>query len=83
MDKFSAGFVIFFIGNTSAFSQKHFELLTDDERAFIKYMTIVIPGAACILATLIVVFYPVQEYKSKDEKVKKNPRSSIADELVS
>lgn len=84
LDKFSAGGVIFWIGATEAY-QKDAHELTPDNKAFIKYTMILIPILSAILATLIVVFYPVQEYKKPkkskkhDELVRKN---SIEEELV-
>ena len=80
LDKFSAGAVVFLIGNTKAYS-KDAHKLNDGEKDFIKYTMILIPVLSCILASAIVLSYPVEEYNKKEEKGK-NPRSSIADELV-
>ena len=84
LDKFSAGAVIFIIGNTAAYTKDPHELDTS-EKDFIKYTMILIPSLSAVLATLIVISYPIQEYSSKKkEKNQKGARkNSIEDELVS
>lgn len=80
LDKFSAGIVIFVISSTEAYSTKDLQTLTDPQKQFIKYTMVLVPSLASVLATLIVITYPIQEYnkKSKDEEggVKKR-KSSI------
>ena len=83
LDKFSAGAVIFFIGNTDAYTKEPKEL-SQSEKDFIKYTMILIPALSAVLATLIVISYPIQEYSEKKKKdedfLRKN---SLEDELVS
>ena len=83
LDKFSAGAVIFFIGNTDAYTKEPKEL-SGSEKDFIKYTMILIPALSAVLATLIVISYPIQEYSEKKKKdedfLRKN---SLEDELVS
>lgn len=59
LDKFSAGIVIFLIGNTKAYSTDPHEL-NFEERSFIKYTMVLIPSLSSVLATLIVITYPIQ-----------------------
>ena len=59
LDKFSAGAVIFLIGNTEAYT-KDAHKLDDSEKDFIKYTMILIPALSAVLATLIVISYPIQ-----------------------
>lgn len=85
LDKFSAGAVIFLIGNTEAYTKEPHELSVS-EKEFIKYTMILIPSMAAVLATLIVISYPIQEYGSKKNKTNKEDfvrKNSIEDELVS
>mgnify|MGYP007068604951 FL=1 len=60
LDKFSAGIVIFLIGRTTAYSTQDFHNLTADQINFIKYTMVLIPSLASVLATLIVITYPIQ-----------------------
>lgn len=59
LDKFSAGAVIYFVGNSSAYTDDP-NTLEDEQVSFIKYTMIFIPMIAAILATAIVMAYPVQ-----------------------
>ena len=59
LDKFSSGAVIFWIGSTHAYTVDP-HLLTDGDKNFIKYTMILIPALSAILATLIVISYPIQ-----------------------
>lgn len=58
LDKFSAGIVIFVIGSNNAYIVDPSKL-TDDEKSFIKYTIVLIPALSCILASAIVLSYPV------------------------
>ncbi len=80
LDKFSAGIVIFLVGSAPAYEAKP-QNLTDDERNFIKYTIILIPMLSCILAAVIVLTYPIQEY-AKPKKSDSTRRDSLEDELV-
>jgi Na+/melibiose symporter-like transporter len=64
LDKFSAGLAIYFVGSNQAYI-KDPSKLNDDERSFIKYTIILLPALSCILASVIVLSYPVQEYSKK------------------
>lgn len=66
LDKFSAGIVIFLLGSTAAYTKKPLEL-NSDEISFIRYTMVLIPALSSVLATLIVITYPIQEY-SKNKK---------------
>ena len=70
LDKFSAGIVIFLISSTAAYSKEDLHDLNDSEKQFIKYTMVLVPSLASVLATLIVITYPIQEYskKAKDGK---------------
>lgn len=75
-DKFSAGAVIFLLGNTEAYTKEPKDL-TEGEISFIKYTMVLIPALSSVLATLIVIAYPIQEYSQnkKDtggERVRRN-----------
>ena len=80
LDKFSSGAVIALIGATSAYSKEPSEL-DDAEVSLIKYTMILIPSLSTVLATGIVMVYPIQEYK---KKVGDDGKKSLAleDELV-
>ena len=64
LDKFSSGAVIALVGGTAAYTKDPCDL-TSDEISFIKYTMILIPSLSSVLATIIVMIYPVQEYKRK------------------
>ena len=81
LDKFSAGITIYLLGTTKAF-KGDVRTLPEDEQDFIRYVMVLIPCLSSILATLIVLSYPIKEYKKKKGEENKNPRSSIAEELV-
>lgn len=59
LDKFSAGAVIFIIGNTQAYSTET-DKLTDGNILFIRFTMVLIPGLACILSAAIVLSYPIE-----------------------
>lgn len=59
LDKFSAGAVIFIIGNTEAYSKKPTEL-DDSNKQFITLTMILIPALSSVLATAIVMAYPIK-----------------------
>lgn len=84
LDKFSAGAVIFLIGNTQPYT-KDVHLLDKSDQTFIKLTMVLIPALSAVLATLIVIFYPIQEYSKKQKKgaidILKR-KSSIEEELV-
>lgn len=61
LDKFSSGIVIFLIGNTEAYS-KETKDISDSDSSFIRLTMILIPGVACLLSSLIVLSYPIEEY---------------------
>jgi hypothetical protein len=52
LDKFSAGIAIYFITNSQSF--------TNHDSDFIRYMTVLVPSAACVGACLVVLFTPIQ-----------------------
>jgi len=60
LDKFSCGIAIFVIGNASAYSKKEGEPITTDDRTFIRWTMVLVPGLACLLSSLIVLSYPIQ-----------------------
>jgi len=85
LDKFACGIVIFIIGNASSYNKKYDELC-DDDRTFIRWTMVLISGVSCLLSSLIVLSYPIEEY-SKDKKPKKDmlfnqQKSSLEEELV-
>lgn len=59
LDKFSAGVVIYFIGNSPAYTKDPADL-THSEKNFIKFTLILIPALSAILAALIVLGTPVK-----------------------
>jgi Na+/melibiose symporter-like transporter len=59
LDKFSAGIVIFLIGNSEAYTKDPYDL-DPSEVTFIKYTMVLIPALSAVLATLIVISYPIQ-----------------------
>jgi len=59
LDKFSTGIVIFLVGSTDAYS-KESKHITEDDQFFIKLTILMIPGAACLLSSLIVLSYPIE-----------------------
>lgn len=61
LDKFSCGIAIFLVGNADAYSKSSSEITPDDE-SFIRLSMVIIPGVACLLSSLIVLSYPVEEY---------------------
>ena len=69
LDKFSCGIAIFLIGNADAYTKESAEL-DDSDVSFIRFSTVLIPGIACLLSSLIVLSYPIEEYgkqaKTKD-----------------
>lgn len=67
LDKFSAGIVIFVISSTEAYSKKDLQTLTDPQKQFIKYTMVLVPSLASVLATMIVITYPIQEYNKKSK----------------
>jgi len=58
--------------------------LNNSEKDFIRYTMVLIPCLASVLATVIVLSYPIKEYKKNDKKknIQQNPKSSISEELV-
>lgn len=64
LDKFSSGIAIFMIGNSEAYSKDSIDI-TPDDRLFIRLTMVLVPGAACLLSSLIVLSYPIEEYKKK------------------
>ena len=76
LDKFSAGAVIYLVGNTPAYTKDPHDL-SHGEKDFIKYTMILIPALSAVLATLIVISYPIQEYGKKAQKGSVNVRSSL------
>lgn len=66
LDKFSAGITIFLIGNTEAYSKDAHDL-DDSEKMFLRYTMVLIPCLSSILATAIVLSYPIKEYKKNDK----------------
>ena len=85
LDKFSCGIVIFLIGIASAYNKKTSEL-TEGDVSFIRLTMTLIPGISCLLSSLIVLSYPIQEY-GKDNKKKTDSiqvhKSELEEELVS
>jgi Na+/melibiose symporter-like transporter len=61
LDKFSSGIAIFLVGNADSYSKESKDI-TPDDRSFIRLTMVLIPGAACLLSSLIVLSYPIQEY---------------------
>ena len=61
LDKFSCGIAIFVIGNSAAFNKKT-SLVTDDDQTFIRLTMVLVPGVSCLLSSLIVLSYPIEEY---------------------
>jgi len=59
LDKFSSGIAIFLVGNADAYS-KQSQDITYDDRSFIRLTMVMIPGAACLLSSLIVISYPIE-----------------------
>lgn len=59
LDKFSAGIVIYLVGSAAAYEAKPKDL-TDEQIDFIKYTIILIPALSCVLASAIVLSYPIQ-----------------------
>lgn len=59
LDKFSAGIAIFVVGSTSAYTDKP-EDLDDSQIAMIRYTMVFIPMLSAILATAIVMTYPIE-----------------------
>lgn len=62
LDKFSSGIAIFLIGNADSYS-KASDQITDDDVSFIRMSMVLVPGLACLLSSLIVLSYPIEEYK--------------------
>lgn len=52
LDKFACGIVLFVISNSNSFISR--------DSNFIKYMTVVVPSAACILSCVLVYFTPIK-----------------------
>ena len=59
LDKFSSGIAIFLVGSADAYS-KESEDITNDDMTFIRLTMVMIPGAACLLSSLIVLSYPIE-----------------------
>jgi hypothetical protein len=59
LDKFSAGAVIYIVGSSDAYEAKPSKLTVDDI-SFIRHTIILIPSLACVLASAIVLSYPVK-----------------------
>jgi len=59
LDKFSCGIAIFLVGNAEAYSKESSEI-TEDDQSFIRLTMVMIPGAACLLSSLIVLSYPIE-----------------------
>lgn len=79
LDKFSCGIIIFLVGIADPYTRPQAEI-TDDDRAFIRLTMILILGISCLLSSLIVLSYPIQEYgrdkkKNKDSGVLINQKS--------
>lgn len=70
LDKFSCGIIIFLIGISEPFKKEKADI-NDDDRSFIRLSMILIPGISCLLSSLIVLSYPIEEY-GKDKKKKKD-----------
>jgi Na+/melibiose symporter-like transporter len=60
LDKFSSGIAIFLIGNAEAYNREH---VTEDDVTFIRLTMVLVPGLACLISSLIVLSYPIEEYK--------------------
>lgn len=71
LDKFSSGLAIFFITDADIFTTHNIN--------FIRYMTVLVPSAACVGACLVVLSTPIQEYsdskKIQDGTMKKRKSS--------
>jgi Na+/melibiose symporter-like transporter len=62
LDKFSSGIAIFLIGNADSYS-KPSDQITPEDVSFIRMSMVLVPGLACLLSSLIVLSYPIEEYK--------------------
>lgn len=84
LDKFSCGITIFLVGIAPAYSKATADI-TPDDVSFIRLTMILIPGISCLLSSLIVLSYPIEEYgkenKKKDQLL--NQKSELEEELVS
>jgi Na+/melibiose symporter-like transporter len=65
LDKFSSGIAIFLIGNADSYS-KTSELITTEDVSFIRFTMVLVPGISCLLSSLIVLSYPIEEYKKPE-----------------
>ena len=85
LDKFSCGIVIFLIGISSAYSKNDDDPITSSDVSFIRWTMVLIPGLSCLLSSLIVLSYPIEEYKA-DKKLEKlglnKKKSKLEEELV-
>jgi Na+/melibiose symporter-like transporter len=79
LDKFSCGAVIYWIGNTVAYSKNSTDILEEDKN-FIRWTNVLIPGISCLLSSLIVLSYPIEEYGQN--KKKKNIKNKSENFLV-
>ena len=70
LDKFSCGIAIFVIGQSEAYSKNDDDPVTSSDVSFIRWTMVLVPGLACLLSSLIVLSYPIEEYKEpKKEKL--------------
>ena len=65
LDKFSSGISIFLIGNAQAYSKSSTDI-NDEDVFFIKLTMVLVPGSACLLSSLIVLSYPIEEYNNNE-----------------
>lgn len=76
LDKFSAGIVIYLVGSSAAYEAKP-QHLTDDQVSFIRNTIILIPALSCVLASVIVLSYPIKEYSKPKKDVLNCQRDSL------
>jgi Na+/melibiose symporter-like transporter len=82
--KFACGIVIFLVGIADSYNRAQTEI-TEDDKSFIRMTMVLIPGGACLLSSLIVLSYPIEEYGDKNKKKLKaheQQKTALEEELV-
>lgn len=65
LDKILVGVIIYLVSNTAAYTKT--ENLSTEDLDFIRQSFCFVPGIGCLLGALIVMLYPIPEYKSSSK----------------
>ena len=70
MNKCTIGLVVYFVTHSAAYSKD--SDFSDGDMQYIRMTTCVVPGVACVIGTLGILFCPVPEYIKKNSTVEQS-----------